>query len=544
MTKIEIVNTLSSIMTSLEIKKTGSHYTPSALANFVASNISEASHFEKPKILDPSCGDGSLLKAIKNKIPNALLYGFDLNENAISETKKLGNVQVQKRDFLDYVLSNSENSLFSEEIEKFDIIIANPPYVRTQNLGEKKSQKIAKTFSLSGRVDLYYAFLEGIFKVLKENGIAGIIVSNRFMTVKSGKIVREHLLEHFDILHIWDFGDTKLFSAAVLPAVLLLQKKTNKQNVAPKMTTIYSTQEFAEKKCSNIFESELKNGIVCIEDTNYKIKTGKLDTTNDIWKIQTVESLNWQNIVKKNTFMTFGDIGKVRVGIKTTADKVFVKNNWEEPKPELLKPLITHDDARRFKSLPPSYQVLYPYEMVNNKKSVVDISKYPISFNYLISNKSILEKRAYIQKANRKWYEIWVPQQPENWSKTKLVFPDISEKPVFWISEDEEVIQGNCYWIISDNKSNDDLIWLALGIGNSSFIEEFYDNNFNNKLYSGRRRYMTQYVEKFPLPNPNSQVSKKIISLSKQIYSLIDVKDTNVLQKDLNILVYKAFCLQ
>ena len=87
------------------------------------------------------------------------------------------------------------------------------------------------------------------------------------------------------------------------------------------------------------------------------------------------------------------------------------------------------------------------------------------------------------------------------------------------------------------------MLWLALGVGNSSFIEEFYDVNFNNKLYAGRRRFMTQYVEKFPLPNPNSDISREIVSLSKKIFSLIDKIDTTDLQQRLNKLVYKAFGL-
>ena len=90
----------------------------------------------------------------------------------------------------------------------------------------------------------------------------------------------------------------------------------------------------------------------------------------------------------------------------------------------------------------------------------------------------------------------------------------------------------------------DYFLWLALGVGNSSFIEEFYDNNFNNKLYAGRRRFMTQYVEKFPIPNPESEISKAIIELSKRIYDLTDKEDTSALQTELNILVYKAFGLQ
>jgi hypothetical protein len=62
-------------------------------------------------------------------------------------------------------------------------------------------------------------------EALKPNGIVGIIVSNRFMTTKSGAAVREDILKNFDVQHIWDLGDTKIFAAAVLPAVLLLKKR-------------------------------------------------------------------------------------------------------------------------------------------------------------------------------------------------------------------------------------------------------------------------------------------------------------------------------
>lgn len=55
---------------------------------------------------------------------------------------------------------------------------------------------------------------------------------------------------------------------------------------------------------------------------------------------------------------------------------------------------------------------------------------------------------------------------------------------------------------------------------------------------------MTQYVEKFPIPNPESEISKAIIELSKRIYDLTDKEDTSALQTELNILVYKAFGLQ
>mgnify|MGYP007017145130 CR=1 FL=1 len=62
---------------------------------------------------------------------------------------------------------------------------------------------------------------------------------------------------------------------------------------------------------------------------------------------------------------------------------------------------------------------------------------------------------------------------------------------------------------------------------------------FNNKLYSGRRRYFSQYVENYPLPDVNSKESTNIISIVKEINSQNDVA-TTLLEK-LEIAVAKAF---
>ncbi|HEV7423723.1 MAG TPA: type II restriction endonuclease subunit M, partial [Candidatus Paceibacterota bacterium] len=74
-------------------------------------------------------------------------------------------------------------------------------------------------------------------------------------------------------------------------------------------------------------------------------------------------------------------------------------------------------------------------------------------------------------------------------------------------------------------------------------IEEFYDHSFNNKLYSGRRRFITQYVEKFPLPDPTLKTSKDIIDIAKKIYNLDSKDKAKNLENKLNSLVYRAFGL-
>jgi hypothetical protein len=321
-------------------------------------------------------------------------------------------------------------------------------------------------------VDLSFAFIEGIAEVLKEGGVAGIIVSNRFMTTKAGSQVRERILSRFEVLHVWDFGDTKLFEAAVLPAVLLVRKRHSIPATNPRFTSIYSTSEPPVHQASTVYEA-LSNGSgsVSVSGTTFLVQHGLLNhgaAINGTWRIATERGDAWLDTVLANTFCTFGEIGKIRVGVKTTADKVFVRKDWdtlpEDMQPELLRPLITHHVARRFKSLPADRQILYTHEDREGKKAAIDLSNHPRSRSYLESHRATLEARTYVIESGRQWYEIWVPQLPSLWPVPKLVFPDISERPTFWMSLDGEVINGDCYWLAAQDRTRiPDLVPIRYG---------------------------------------------------------------------------------
>ena len=106
-------------------------------------------------------------------------------------------------------------------VEKYDLVIANPPYIRTQIMGSERAQMIAEKMQLTGRVDIYYAFLLYTKHVLKEDGVSGYITSNKFMTIKSGNSVRNYMIQNYKIHQITDLGDTKLFTASVLPCIII-----------------------------------------------------------------------------------------------------------------------------------------------------------------------------------------------------------------------------------------------------------------------------------------------------------------------------------
>jgi adenine-specific DNA-methyltransferase len=557
-----------------EEKAGGITYTPKLLADFVAQKVAGAAlclpHDTTLRIFDPSVGHGELLISLVEQLNGVgsckvEVHGFETDpESLLVARRRLKQrfasipLHFELRSFLEFldvtVPGDRNYGLFQTDVPiGYDLIIANPPYVRTQIMGTSQAQSIAKKFGLAGRVDLYFPFILGMTRLLRPRGIAGIIVSNRFMTTKSGASVRRAIRETCNVLHVWDLGDTKLFGAAVLPAVLLLEGKEKASLKSPIFTSIYETTGATEDRVNDPVEALSKEGIIEVSDgRRFQVRHGKLSTSGTlegVWRIATKDADAWLSTAERHTWGTFRDVGKIRVGVKTCADRVFIRTDWQDmpqyEQPELLRPLATHHVARRFKSLElerPN-QILYPHEVVQGKRRPVDLTDYPRSRAYLERHRQILESRKYVIEAGRQWYEIWVPQDPGAWEEPKLIFRDISEKPVFWIDQDGCVVNGDCYWLMITKNHSADLLWLAAAIANSSFIERFYDLRFHNKLYAGRRRYITQYVEQFPLPDPVDSISQTIINKAKEIYGCMPSSRALHLEKQLDGLVWEAFGL-
>ncbi len=555
-------------------KSQGATYTPAALADFVAAQIVAAARTMPPdgrvRVLDPAVGQGQLLISLVQQLCSSWsgqieVHGFETDADALAAASATlgksfpGNtLRLRRENFLDFVLDEfgtaGHPSLFRPHApEGYDLIIANPPYVRTQILGASQAQSLARHFGLTGRVDLYYAFLLGIAEVLKPDGVAGLIVSNRFMCTRAGAVVRKAILSRFRVRHVWDLGDTKLFEAAVLPAVLLLEGRDSQSSSPSAFSSIYATNETPSATASGPLEALRTEGVTRVPDGRcFRVRHGRLETggTRDgVWRIASDAADAWLDRVSSHTWGTFADLGKIRVGVKTCADKVFIRSDWddlsEKERPELLRRLTTHHVARRFRALWPQQprQILYPHETANGRRREVDLVRYPRARAYLERHRAVLEGRTYVLEAGRQWYEIWVPQDPDAWDQPKLVFRDITDRPTFWIDEERTVVNGDCYWMVADKGRGSQLLWLAAAVGNSSFIEAFYDHRFHNKLYAGRRRFMTQYVEQFPLPDPQSPVGRAIIRKTRELYEFCGQRRADVIAAELDCLVWEAFGL-
>lgn len=562
-------------MTSSKRKATGAHFTPPKLAELVASRLLALMNgMDGPiRVLDPASGNGNLLSAIAQALPAALrrrttLIGIEQDEEAFATLRSRASefasckVDLIRGDFLDFF---DDGGLFgsSQEIAPVDVIIANPPYVRTQVLGARRAQELARTFGLSGRVDLYQAFLVAMAKQLRQGGILGVITSNRFLTTKGGLATRRFLRTSFDLTEVVDLGDTKLFEAAVLPALVFGRKRMQAEEVSagrdPAFVRIYESDESpssAPVPVDSVFDCLRKpeSGTFCVNGSQYCVTTGHLRIQDDdtrLWTMLTEEESNWIEKIDAACESRIGEVAKVRVGIKTTADKVFIRRDWQTLPPAIrpldvhLRPLLSQEDAAKWRALETRVapkRVLYTHEVFDGRRRAIPFDEASPTWQYLVSNKDRLESRQYVIDAGRKWYEIWVPQDPSAWALPKIVFPDISPDARFFLDEDGCIVDGNCYWITTNDPDDLELLLLILGVANSKVIARYHELAFQNRLYAQRRRYLTQYVAEYPLPARDSPASRKIPGLVQQLASASLIPERQQqLVNDIDQLVADAF---
>ena len=125
--------------------------------------------FTSPKVLDLCCGSGAIGLAIKAKINNSIVSMSDISINALEVAKK-------NKEKLNLDVEIIESDLFQNINEKYDCILSNPPYIKTNEEIEDIVKENEPHLALYGGEDglLYYErILSEIKNYLNPNFLIG-----------------------------------------------------------------------------------------------------------------------------------------------------------------------------------------------------------------------------------------------------------------------------------------------------------------------------------------------------------------------------------
>ena len=83
--------------------------------------------------------------------------------------------------------------------------------------------------------------------------------------------------------------------------------------------------------------------------------------------------------------------------------------------------------------------VIYPHREVGGRTQPVELAEVPGIARWLRrpENQKRLHARTYVAEANRRWYELWVPQRPSLFlAKFKILTRDIAPSNSFALDEE------------------------------------------------------------------------------------------------------------
>ncbi len=122
------------------------------------------------KILDLCTGSGAIGISLAKYLPNSGLTLVDISKEAMQIAKKNASIN-EVEDQITFIYSNLFDNL---ESQKFDIIVSNPPYIKTEDIKHLENQvKKEPYIALNGGqdgLDFYRRIIKEAYKYLNKGG--------------------------------------------------------------------------------------------------------------------------------------------------------------------------------------------------------------------------------------------------------------------------------------------------------------------------------------------------------------------------------------
>ena len=211
--------------TQLERNELGQFSTPYPLAEDMVRYARRLIDGDNVSMIEPSIGTGVFYEAFSNEFGSSAkrALGFEIDPHYYEPARKFWEGEPLEMRLGDFLQQTPD--------ETFDLLVANPPYVRHHHIDGEQKQRLQHRvltetgIRISGLAGLYCYFMMLSSGWLREGGISQWLVPSEFMDVNYGQAVKQYLLENVTLLHIHRFqADDLQFADALVSSCIVVFK--------------------------------------------------------------------------------------------------------------------------------------------------------------------------------------------------------------------------------------------------------------------------------------------------------------------------------
>ena len=226
-----------------------------------------------------------------------------------------------------YTLAKTNDAISFLEIiaNKYDVVVANPPYTDSGDFGKELKAFIEENYKkpLKFNSNLYACFIKRCCELAGMDGKVGMVNPPTFMYIKTFEDTRKFILENTHINLFVEWGYLGMFAsfARVDSAMFILEMHSNEKN----STFIKLNDLYEMKRKAVLFEAYddyLNNRP---NNRVYTLPQSKLKG------IKSYPFIYWisDEFRKKFGGMTLSDIAGAKVGMNSGGNERFIRFNWE-----------------------------------------------------------------------------------------------------------------------------------------------------------------------------------------------------------------------
>ena len=385
----------------------------------------------------------------------------------------------------------------------FDVVLANPPYVRQELIKEFKP-RLAKVYPAvySGTADLYCYFYARGIELLHAGGMLVFISSNKWLRAGYGENLRGFLYKACAIRGVVDFGELPVFeSAATFPMIMIAQK-----HPAEVGSTSFTQVGSLDPPYPDV-------GAIVREEGYLIEKEGLSQPSWSFANADTAGTL--KKMSSASVPLQEYAAGKIFRGIVTGCNSAFVID--EETKDELvrsdkrsteiIKPLVTGDEVRKWRiKHKGNFLIFCPWD--------IEISKYPAVKRHLSKWKRELEARPECKQGRFSWWCLsrYGPEFVHYFDGPKIFFPDIAKESRFCFVSQPMYATNTAYFVPMHD-------YYLLAVLNSKALWNYAKEKLSvigDADKGGRLRFFREVVQDLPIPKVSDKDRKDIGALAHE----------------------------